>query len=182
MRPASAWTRPTSTASAANSAARSSFIAATTHLTDLLIDADLPLSELNLALAEELQRLAPFGQGNPMPKLISRNLTISDDRRIGREGTHRKLAVTDAAGKATLPVIWFHGADTEVPSGPDRPGLQPEHQRISRPAHCPTPVRRHSRGPGHGAASNAGRNPTVCSSFTICAASSLAMSAVPSPR
>ncbi len=84
----------------------------------LLIDADLPLSELNLALAEELQRLAPFGQGNPMPKLISRNLTISDDRRIGREGTHRKLAVSDVAGKATMPVIWFHGADTEVPSGP----------------------------------------------------------------
>ena len=53
-----------------------------------------------------------------MPKLISRNLTISDDRRIGREGTHRKLAVSDVAGKATMPVIWFYGADTEVPTGP----------------------------------------------------------------
>ncbi len=83
----------------------------------LLIDAEVSLSDLDLALAGELQRLAPYGQGNPTPKLMSRNLTISDDRRIGRDGTHRKLQVTDAAGKATQSVIWFHGADTEIPTG-----------------------------------------------------------------
>ncbi len=83
----------------------------------LLIDAEVSLSDLDLGLAGELQRLAPYGQGNPTPKLMSRNLTVTDDRRIGRDGTHRKLAVTDAAGKITQSVIWFHGADTEIPTG-----------------------------------------------------------------
>ncbi|MCX6044626.1 MAG: DHH family phosphoesterase [Chloroflexi bacterium] len=85
--------------------------------TGLMIDIEAPLSQLNLALAEELQRLAPFGQGNPTPQFMSRNLTIVEDRRIGREGTHRRLTVQSTDG-TKAPVIWFNGADVELPTGP----------------------------------------------------------------
>ncbi|CAN5808690.1 single-stranded-DNA-specific exonuclease RecJ [soil metagenome] len=85
--------------------------------TGLMIDIEAPLPQLNLALAEELQRLAPFGQGNPTPQFLSRNLTVVEDRRIGREGTHRRLTVQSTDG-AKAPVIWFNGADVELPSGP----------------------------------------------------------------
>jgi single-stranded-DNA-specific exonuclease len=83
----------------------------------LMIDAEAPLAQLSLALAEGLQILAPFGQGNPTPQFLARNLTVVEDRRIGREGTLRRLVVQGADG-AKAPVIWFHGADAELPVGP----------------------------------------------------------------
>lgn len=86
----------------------------------LPIDVESTLEQLNLALFTELARLAPFGQGNPTPQFVSYNLAVLDDRRIGREGTHRKLTVRPAgmAQGAGLPVLWFGGADAELPAGP----------------------------------------------------------------
>lgn len=85
----------------------------------LPVDAEVPLGSWTHELIEQVQRLAPFGAGNPAPVFVSRGLAVVDDRRIGREGTHRRLAVRDAADPAgaQLPVIWFHGADAELPAG-----------------------------------------------------------------
>lgn len=85
--------------------------------TGLQIDAEAPLHQVNLLLAEELQRLGPFGNGNSTPQFLTNGLQIVEDRRLGREGTHRKLTVQSGDG-AKAPVIWFNGADTEVPAGP----------------------------------------------------------------
>lgn len=85
--------------------------------TGLLIDAEAPLNQVSLTLAEELQRLGPFGNGNPTPQFLTSGLTIVEDRRLGREGTHRKLTVQSEDG-AKAPVIWFNGADAELPAGP----------------------------------------------------------------
>ncbi len=91
----------------------------------LLIDAELDLSDIDLALIEQIQRLAPFGNGNPTPHFLSRGVDVANDRRIGREGTHRRLEVRSlskdsaANGKGpTCSVIWFNGADVEIPQGP----------------------------------------------------------------
>ena len=84
--------------------------------TGLLIDAEPPLAQLDLELAEALQQLAPFGNGNPTPQFLARNLTVADDRRLGVEGTHRRLTVRSADG-VHLPVIWFNGGDAELPTG-----------------------------------------------------------------
>lgn len=83
----------------------------------LLIDSEANLNQLGLSLAEELQRLAPFGQGNPTPQFLGRNLTVVEDRRLGRDGTHRRLTVQSTDG-LKAPVIWFNGADVELPTGP----------------------------------------------------------------
>ena len=83
----------------------------------LLIDADVKFDQLNLALAEEINRLAPFGNGNPMPQFLSRGLNVVDDQRIGREGKHRKLHVQAEGSPFKLPVLWFDGADAELPPG-----------------------------------------------------------------
>lgn len=66
--------------------------------TGLQVDAVMPLEELSIELAEELQRLAPFGNGNPAPRLMSRNLAIVQDRRMGKDGSHRKLTVASVEG------------------------------------------------------------------------------------
>ena len=84
--------------------------------TGLVIDAQASLGELDLVLAEEVQRLAPFGNGNPTPRFLSRGVTIEHDRRMGADGSHRRLTV--AQDGARQQVVWFRGGDADIPSGP----------------------------------------------------------------
>lgn len=82
----------------------------------LTLDAELPLAQTTLDVAEEVASLAPFGLGNPAPLFLSTALEVTVDRRFGQEGTHRRLVVRDGQGdKAT--VTWFNGADAELPVG-----------------------------------------------------------------
>lgn len=83
----------------------------------LIVDAVVPFPELDISLAEQVQRLAPFGNGNPAPTFLSRRLDVVDDRRIGRDGSHRRLMLQDTQGNKQ-PVIWFRGADVDLPPGP----------------------------------------------------------------
>lgn len=92
------------------------------HRTDelppsLVVDAILAPDQLTLAFAEQLSRLGPFGNGNPVPHFMSTNLTVANDRRLSRDGAHRRLTLRDAAG-APLEVLWFRGADAELPPAP----------------------------------------------------------------
>ncbi|MBI3958812.1 MAG: DHH family phosphoesterase [Chloroflexi bacterium] len=83
----------------------------------MVIDAELRLTDLSLHLVEQVQRLAPFGNGNPTPVFMSRGLTVADDRRMGRDGTHRRLVLQDAQ-ENKQPLVWFNGADAQLPEGP----------------------------------------------------------------
>jgi single-stranded-DNA-specific exonuclease len=82
----------------------------------LRIDAEVPFGDLSLPLMEQIARLAPYGNGNPKPVFMSRRLTVAEDRRIGKDGTHRKLLLMDEKG-SKQPVIWFRGADVVLPEG-----------------------------------------------------------------
>jgi single-stranded-DNA-specific exonuclease len=68
------------------------------------IDAELELSAVNRALAEELARLAPFGEGNREPLFMARNVEVhSEVRRMGTSGRHLSFWVKqgDASFRAT---------------------------------------------------------------------------------
>jgi single-stranded-DNA-specific exonuclease len=64
----------------------------------LLYDYDLPLNLLTVEKEKEvmgfMQRLQPFGLGNPEPLFVSRNLKVSKARTIGRDNSHLKLTVS----------------------------------------------------------------------------------------
>ncbi len=64
----------------------------------------------------ELERLAPFGPGNPPLQLATLDLRIVEDAIVGRDGAHRKLVVADEGG-ATQTVLWWQGADQPLPEG-----------------------------------------------------------------
>lgn len=83
----------------------------------LVIDAELRLVDLSLHLVEQVQRLSPFGNGNPQPVFLTRGLTLADDRRMGRDGTHRRLVLQDEK-ENKQPLVWFNGADAQLPEGP----------------------------------------------------------------
>jgi len=82
----------------------------------LQIDGYLALDELTLALAEDIGRLAPFGNGNPPLTLATRDLRIKSHRLLGRRGEHLKLTVEDADGN-TQEVFWWRGAEQHLPAG-----------------------------------------------------------------
>ena len=82
----------------------------------LQIDGILPLADLSLDLVEELDRLAPFGPGNPPLTLVSRGLSLTGHATVGRSGEHLQLIVEDEGGTAQK-VIWWQGAGSPLPQG-----------------------------------------------------------------
>jgi hypothetical protein len=80
----------------------------------LQIDGYLSLSELSLTLVEDLERLAPFGPGNPPLTQASRGLKLQNHSPIGRNGEHLQLIVEDEAG-STQKVVWWQGAGWPLP-------------------------------------------------------------------
>lgn len=68
-------------------------------LPSLSIDAEVQLADLSGEVARQLQRLAPFGAGNPEPVLAARGLRAVTTKVMG-DGLHLKLGVTDGEGFA----------------------------------------------------------------------------------
>ncbi|MEZ4770820.1 MAG: single-stranded-DNA-specific exonuclease RecJ [Caldilineales bacterium] len=82
----------------------------------LAVDAELPLEDMTLTLALEIERLAPFGAGNPAPVLVSRSHAVSSSRTVGRYQDHRILDLEDDAGNVQR-VFWWQGAGWPLPQG-----------------------------------------------------------------
>lgn len=55
------------------------------------IDCELDLNNINWALYDEIERFAPFGQANPRPKFLIKNLTVQEIRMVGNGDKHLKL-------------------------------------------------------------------------------------------
>jgi len=81
------------------------------------IDAVVGGDVLTLALAEELERLAPFGHGNPPVSLLVPAAHLADPRAMG-EGRH--VAFSLHSGGARSRCVQF-GAGQRLPAGPDEP-------------------------------------------------------------
>lgn len=82
----------------------------------LPIDAVLSLREVTLDLARDIERLAPFGEGNPRPTLVSERLLLDRATILGREGAHRQLTVRDEEGVRQR-VLWWDSASAALPAG-----------------------------------------------------------------
>jgi single-stranded-DNA-specific exonuclease len=82
----------------------------------LQIDAYISLDQLSLELVGEIERLAPFGPGNPALQLATQDLHVVEDVLVGRDGEHRRLIVADEAGMQQT-VVWWQGAGQPVPEG-----------------------------------------------------------------
>ncbi len=74
----------------------------------LLIDADVRLRDVTADLVTELERLGPFGEGNPEPVLAVRGVRALNRRVIG-DGRHLRLDVSD--GTAVIEAIGFAMAE-----------------------------------------------------------------------
>jgi len=72
------------------------------------IDAELRLSDINLALADALAVLQPYGQNNPQPRFVSYDLRLDDIVTMGADKQHIKFRL--AAGAASVWALAFGAA------------------------------------------------------------------------
>ncbi|GGE42897.1 single-stranded-DNA-specific exonuclease RecJ [Pullulanibacillus camelliae] len=82
-----------------------------------LIDHVYALEELSLEAIEDLQRLAPYGVGNPKPQFLFKNLTIASIKQIGSNKDHLKFVLTK--DEETLDAIGFRIGDLYHQITPD---------------------------------------------------------------
>ncbi len=61
----------------------------------LNIDAEVPFDEITMNLADSLRMLEPIGANNEAPVFITRRLHVADYRRVGEEGRHLKLRLSN---------------------------------------------------------------------------------------
>lgn len=82
----------------------------------LLIEGELELERLTLDFGYQLQRLAPFGEGNPIPLFCSRDLALVSAAKLGADDQHRRLTIENRAGYRQT-VLWWNSADMPLPEG-----------------------------------------------------------------
>jgi single-stranded-DNA-specific exonuclease len=74
------------------------------------IDAELPLSAVTPGLAETLNRLEPYGAGNPRPRFLAGDLeVVGEPRRVGKGERHLRFRVRHQ--QTTIPSIAFNMGD-----------------------------------------------------------------------
>lgn len=79
-------------------------------------DVELPLSDLKPEILDYLAWLEPTGKGNPQAKFVSRDIFVTKHRKVGKDGSHLKLTVSDR--QITYDAIAFrqgHWADKLPP-------------------------------------------------------------------
>ncbi len=89
--------------------------------TALAIDGYLPWSETGLELAESLERLAPYGAGNPPLALVSRDLHVVHQTAFGRQGEHMHLTLEDQDGFSRRVTWWGAGEMDPSKTVPNTP-------------------------------------------------------------
>jgi len=82
----------------------------------IAIDALVELPQISAELLATIQRLAPFGAGNPAVKLGCQGLQVVEEAVFGKTATHKRLIVQDEAGQQQE-VIWWGGATEQAPQG-----------------------------------------------------------------
>jgi len=79
-------------------------------VSDTSIDAELSIDQVNWQTYREIEKLAPFGVGNPKPLFLLPQVKIAGVKLFGKEGNHLELSFQNTAGKK-IPAIQFFTAE-----------------------------------------------------------------------
>ena len=89
------------------------------------IDLEITVGDLGKALFRALKLLEPYGMGNPVPRLLLKNVQIGDlwedalwDRRGGKQRYYKlSFTLTDPQTRAQFPGHWWGHRRTDLPGG-----------------------------------------------------------------
>ncbi len=75
------------------------------------VDSVVKLGECDVDGFQELERLQPYGNGNPQPMLLARNVFLENRAAVGKTQSHLRFTATDGASKVAG--IWFGAEDIQ---------------------------------------------------------------------
>jgi single-stranded-DNA-specific exonuclease len=93
----------------------------------LRVDGVLSVPALNLALAEKLSSLAPYGAGHAEPRFALMGVKIAKPTVIGSDGRHLSCFIQDTAGGASVKGIAFRAMDSALGETLLKAGSAPVH-------------------------------------------------------
>lgn len=75
----------------------------------LLADLELPFSEVDFEMLDEIKKMEPFGMANWYPRFIIKNIIISEIKFLGKEEKHLKMFLSNAElGSKNLEAVAFN--------------------------------------------------------------------------
>ena len=77
------------------------------------IDADMPFGYVSKKVIEDINKLEPFGRGNPSPVFAQKDMTFLSDRRFGEDKTHAFVNVKDRSGMVRTLKLWRRADELE---------------------------------------------------------------------
>jgi single-stranded-DNA-specific exonuclease len=80
----------------------------------LAVDGYLSLADLSLELVADLERLAPFGLGNPQLVLVSQEVQLVKHQSLGRGGEHLLMHIA-AKGVDPYKAVWWGAGVEQLP-------------------------------------------------------------------
>ncbi len=72
---------------------------------DLFADIEISIKDVTMSFLANLERLAPFGEGNKKPALLLRNVEVVNVSEFGKNNEHIKMTI--ANGRGTLEAVSF---------------------------------------------------------------------------
>jgi single-stranded-DNA-specific exonuclease len=73
----------------------------------LRADAEVTPEEVSLAFLKKIERMAPFGQQNPKPVFLLREIKVSEISRFGKGEEHLKLKIDSHEGRGSMDAVTF---------------------------------------------------------------------------
>ena len=81
---------------------------------EIQIDHVITLDEITMDFVDQINRLAPFGQGNPRLNFLLHDLNLVSAANVGGQGEHRQVIASDASENQHK-FIWWNGGDEPLP-------------------------------------------------------------------
>lgn len=77
------------------------------------IDVPLPLQLADRKFLTELEKLEPFGTGNPKPLFARKQISILSMAKLGKTGKYRRIRIADEQGKPYQAVYFGDGEELD---------------------------------------------------------------------
>jgi single-stranded-DNA-specific exonuclease len=86
------------------------FITSEMTVKTISVDAELKISDLNMNFYSEIQKLEPFGMGNPQPNFCIKNAAVTEISSFGTKREHLKFKVSQQ-GSHNVAAVYWNAAD-----------------------------------------------------------------------
>ncbi len=75
--------------------------------TEIMIDKEISLNDVSWNMYGQLEKLAPFGEGNPKPLFLISKSKVQSAKMFGKENNHFELTLVNSSGKIIKGICFF---------------------------------------------------------------------------